>query len=384
VFALEALAGKAGDCLLLHYGNGKSTRYILIDGGPAGVYSTALKPRLLELKGTRNTLPLELAMVSHIDDDHIHGMIDLFKDLNNQREDGVDPLPVTIPTLWHNSFERLLEATKASVATVSPVVQAAAAGVVPAGVSSESFLGAVTQSVKQGNDLRNLATQLKIPLNKGGKGPLMMAATSKLPVLKLAGGLSLTIVGPQQAEIDKLEEEWHKATKSGKAKQAAFAADYLNRTAENLSSIVVLAEFGTGAKKKRMLLTGDAGGDLVMEALERAKLLPAKKPLHVDLLKVMHHGSSHSVGQTFFERVTADRYVISGNGKHGNPHPDTLGWLSAARAGKAYEAFLTYREGEEGLTAHLKKFLDKEKKNEPKHVYHFRDDKALGILVKVA
>jgi beta-lactamase superfamily II metal-dependent hydrolase len=44
-----------------------------------------------------------------------------------------------------------------------------------------------------------------------------------------------------------------------------------------------------------------------------------RRRIHVDLLKVQHHGSNHSTTQDFFERVTADHYVISGNGKHGIP-----------------------------------------------------------------
>ena len=54
--------------------------------------------------------------------------------------------------------------------------------------------------------------------------------------------------------------------------------------------------------------------------------------IHVDLLKIQHHGSKHSTDARFFRSVTADRYVISGNGKHGIPHREMLTWLSS-RAG---------------------------------------------------
>ena len=69
----------------------------------------------------------------------------------------------------------------------------------------------------------------------------------------------------------------------------------------------------------RVLLTGDAGGDHILESLDKTGIGPGGR-IHVDLLKVQHHGSNHSTTQDFFERVTADRYVISGNGKHGIPH----------------------------------------------------------------
>ena len=41
--------------------------------------------------------------------------------------------------------------------------------------------------------------------------------------------------------------------------------------------------------------------------------------IHVDLLKVPHHGSANNLDEDFFERITADHYVFSGNGEHGNP-----------------------------------------------------------------
>ena len=96
--------------------------------------------------------------------------------------------------------------------------------------------------------------------------------------------------------------------------------------------------------------------------------------MHVDLLKVQHHGSNHSTTQDFFERVTADRYVISGNGKHDIPHADALGWLSAARRGSPTTVYMTNRKGEEGLESMLTHFLAREAATEPGHRYLFRRD----------
>ena len=131
-----------------------------------------------------------------------------------------------------------------------------------------------------------------------------------------------------------------------------------------------------------MLLTGDARGDVILEALEAAGLSTNGRA-HFDLLKVQHHGSNHSTTQDFFERVTADRYVISGNGRHGIPHPEALGFLSAARHGQAYEVFMTNRTGVDGLGAILDTFLASEAQNEPLHVYRFRDEQELSITVEL-
>ena len=72
VFTLEALAARHGDCLLLHWGSPQDPNLILIDGGPNGVWRKFLRPRLDELRETRqDPLSLKAVMVSHIDDDHI-------------------------------------------------------------------------------------------------------------------------------------------------------------------------------------------------------------------------------------------------------------------------------------------------------------------------
>ena len=103
MFSLEAIKAKHGDCLLLHWGNDSNHKVALIDGGPDTVYSNFLKPRLQELAEQRGKKELELTMVSHIDDDHINGVLALARDI----EDG--DAPADIGLLWHNSLEGLLD-----------------------------------------------------------------------------------------------------------------------------------------------------------------------------------------------------------------------------------------------------------------------------------
>jgi len=184
-------------------------------------------------------------------------------------------------------------------------------------------------------------------------------------------------------QLERLEDAFRAAKAEHGSNDAAVGADYLNNTVPNMSSIVVIAEAAARGKTRRMLLAGDARGDVLIESLELAGLMKEGR-CHFDLMKVQHHGSSHSTTQEYFERVTADRYVISGNGKHAIPHEDALGWLSAARRGKPFECYMTNRVGILDNQKVLDRFLASERKNEKKHAYFFRKEKELSISVPLA
>jgi len=189
----------------------------------------------------------------------------------------------------------------------------------------------------------------------------------KSKALSLGGGLSFTVLGPREARVRDLQEKWDKEIKKlGVARQAAF----VDQSVFNLSSIIVLAKAGG----RTMLLTGDARGDDILEGLKHAKLLK-DGTCHVDLLKIPHHGSDHNVSTEFFRQVTADHYVVSGNGEHGNPEIATLKMLSEARGQEAFTICLTNQE------LRLTAFLQAEKAAGKKYKVVFRKDDAPSVRV---
>ena len=343
---LEALQAKDGDCLLLHYDSAAKPGLILIDGGSKGVYREVLEKRLNQLKGSRSSLDLRMVIISHIDADHITGILDMFRQMKNQKENG-ETYPWKVKSLWHNAFEKMVGRHRA--APQSPTIAAASSGaadlptLIASGMSDEKAI-AVVASVQQGKDLQRFATGLTT-INAETSGQLIVAPETGRKEIKIDGSLTFTILGPSQAELDDLENEWNES-QSGREKAGhdAVAADYLNRTVPNLSSIVFLAEERKQGRSVRMLLTGDAGGDLILKRLEAAKLLDKEGRITLDVLKVQHHGSMHSVEQSFFEKVRAKSYVISGNGAHGIPNIEVLQWISEARQKDAIEVYMTNRK----------------------------------------
>ena len=377
-FALEALQANDGDCLLLHYEKtGAPATRVLLDGGATSIYTSILKPRLDALRGD-SVLDLRMVVVTHIDADHITGILDLFRKLTEMQTDGED-LFCRIRTLWHNAFTEMHGNSPASIDS-GPVSASLDGQMVP---GLDDMTQAIVASVPQGNQLRGFAAQLAIPDQSGCRRTAGTRPRARTAHVSVADGLTFTVLAPHKAELNRLEQQWNKAKAAHPADPAAQAADYLNNTVPNMSSIVVLAESTIAPGiSKRMLLTGDARGDVILDALDAAGL-STNGHSHFDLLKVQHHASRHSTTQDFFERVTADSYVISGNGKMDNPNMDALGWLSKARHGQPFTAYLTNRTGLNDLGAKLDAFLADEASNEPQHVYRFRAEPEPSITVEL-
>jgi beta-lactamase superfamily II metal-dependent hydrolase len=374
IFSLEALRARHGDCLLVHFGTPQDPRTILIDGGPQTVYADALKPRLRELRehlialeriAPDDALPLALAMVSHIDDDHIGGMLALAED-----EDGGLGLPhpswVAPKTLWHNTFEQMAGAPEE---TVSEIVLER---------DTASKTSAVLASVKQGRELQAQAEKLGWPINWPLDGELVQAPPQGGLKVKLDEATSIVVLSPRVDEIEGLRKEWLKQMKRLRSKEAASAqvSAYLDKSPYNLSSLVCLLRQGDHT----MLLTGDARGDLILKALDAAALT-SNGELHVNVLKLPHHGSIRDVDVDFFQRITADHYVISGDGRYGNPESKTLEMITGSRKDDEFTIHLTYAKGQSDWEQRLTAFIaERDAKDRHFHV-QTRAGSALSLSV---
>jgi hypothetical protein len=381
IFSLDVIRAKKGDCLILHYGSKDDPHMVMIDGGPGGVYTPHLRPRIEQIRADRGlsdqeSLPVDMLMVSHVDDDHIRGIIDLTGELRESADEQTPQL-IQIFGLWHNSFENIINNTprELTAAITKKVPTASVDGTVPDDVTldvddedEETITSTlkVLASIQQGAQLRRNAEFLELPLNPAHDGKLVMASGENS--VPMDNGLTFTVVGPLLPELQALHkkhQEWlEDLEEQGKSAEDALAA-YVDKSVPNLSSIVVLAE----VEGKTMLLTGDARGDKILKGLELVGLLEPGGKMHVDVLKVPHHGSANNLDDDFFERITADHYVFSGNGEHGNPERESLEMLLNARGTDDYEVHLTYPidEIDAGRKADWEKEQGKEKKKKEKN-----------------
>ena len=351
LLTLEALNAEEGDCLLLHCGTKAEPHHVLIDGGPRATFANTLMPRLRELRELHalddaESLPIALAVLSHIDADHIDGLVAMFEELRAVEERNQPP-PFQIQGLWYNGFDDVvgnrevasIESLAAS-ASASPAVRAFIAG------------------TKMGQALRDVTRRLGIPVNPGFQGLALgrkqgrkqeerifvMRTADKAPRIASGdlslGGLTLTVLSPMAKELEDFEKSWdtylkQQAKKKGKGGAAAVGVD---RSPTNLSSITLLAEAGG----KRLLLTGDARASQILDGLRVAGALADDKPCVVDVFKLPHHGSERNSTPELYQRVHAKHYVICANGKHGNPDRPVLDMIWKARGKGTWQLWTTF------------------------------------------
>src|SRR5262245_43438201 len=99
MFRIELLPAAHGDAIWIEYGDGQPNR-VLVDGGTPSAYR-AVKARIEKLRAAGGGPRFELLVVTHVDADHIGGVLDLVE----QRQ-----LGATFDDIWFNGYGHLIPA----------------------------------------------------------------------------------------------------------------------------------------------------------------------------------------------------------------------------------------------------------------------------------
>jgi len=387
---LTALPADKGDCLLLESADGKR---VLVDGGVADTYREQVAPILTQ----RGIERLDLVYVSHIDEDHISGILELLDNLvewrvhdHRVRKAGAQPVaPPTVPrppeveAIWHNAFgEQVRSADQPD--PVGPIQSVLETGLaLLSGTTSSDFVAfsiehqELIESIEQAIRVsRRIGTrQLKLRLNEPFNGGLMTVQEAAPPIR--VGKLRLSVIGPFQKDLDNLREDWDKWLRKSTDELAQIRAralvdeerlasnqvDLLRRLSTAQANALGAALEARGAQlenldrlgkrsrvtapnlaslmllveegRKRLLLTGDGHHTDIVEGLNVHKKLDANGRAHVDVMKVPHHGAEFNANLDFFHRITANQYVFCANGEHENPDRGIVEAIFEARRGSA-------------------------------------------------
>lgn len=363
-----------GDCLLLEADDG--TR-ILADGGMVRSYKEHVAGSLARMR--ENDQKLDLVYVSHIDEDHIAGILQMMDDeaawrvYDYQQSNGntgypepESPRPPEVAAIWHNAFHEQLGENAGPIedmlAASSSVLSASAS---PMLLEMAEEFQELALSVRQAILLsrRVGGKQLNIPLNPPADGKLMYVRPNLSPFQ--LGNLKVYVIGPFEADLRKLRTDWNAWLRANRetlrkiqrearedeenmgndvqrlTELLAARAEELGRrdqvTPPNLASLMLLIEEpSSNGGTKRYLMTGDGAWQDIVKGLEHHGFLTDESPsLHVDVLKIQHHGSENNANDEFFKKITADHYIFCGNGEHENPDVRVVRTLLDSRIGPA-------------------------------------------------
>ncbi len=304
VLKLHVVQAFHGDCFLLEYGTRRS-EFLLIDGGPEDTYDSHLRDVLAEIH--RNGHDIARVILTHVDGDHVQGLLKFFENLKStQQRDSLE-----VGGLWHNSFSGFMARHADEYRGFRDLTNPR--------ILSEMGIARAVRTIDEGDYLTKLATNLDLSLNEDFGGKLIASDTAQVVSL---GNIKITILGPTTKQLNDLREQWYQWLRLAKMSvhnPRSFAAS--RSTVPNLSSIMFLVEDG----ENRILFTGDGNARTIIEELETNNKMNDNGRLHVDILKIPHHGSRYNVNKTFFKRIIAKKYIISANRRH--PSKKTLEWL---------------------------------------------------------
>jgi hypothetical protein len=300
VLRIEMLPAAHGDALLVEWGTKRSPHRMLVDAGPLGTYA-AIHDRIDAL----GRMPaLDLLVVTHIDGDHIEGVVRLLQDRRRLR--------LQIGDVWFNGWPQLSASDTQ-------------------GADYGEMVGALLQRDPDLKGKWNAAFQHHA------------AAVPKTGTLKTytVDGARLTVLGPGPTELRKLQTQWTKVLADvdvvpGDADGAlerlsrrtnlagieggdvqGGVKTKLDNSVANGSSISVLFEYDEHA----LLLTGDSHSPPLVDGIRRLLAERGQDRLAVDAFKLPHHCSKANVTEDLLALVDTPRYLVSTNGARYR-HPD--------------------------------------------------------------
>lgn len=305
MLTLQLLPAREGDAIWVRWGSPDAPYQMLIDMGTQET-GTELRERISTLPEDQRSF--ELIVVTHIDRDHIGGLLSCLVD--------AEPLPgFTAKDFWFNGFAHL-------------------DGLKPQG-EFES-MGAV-----QGERLSHwLGKQNWNKLFAGG--PVCCESNLPLPHRDFEGGMRLTVLGPTSRRLSELKSVWRKEVEAAlKKTQQSTAGEGLERmgtssprTLENKAALAHLAEQQLARDNSpanassiallleyqdtRILLAGDAFSTDLKESVQ---LISPGQPLELTAFKVPHHGSRRNLCKALIESVNCRCWLISTDGSRFQ-HPD--------------------------------------------------------------
>lgn len=296
---VEILQAGTGDSIWISH----NQKNIVIDGGKS---TSAIIERYDLMPRGEN---IDLLVVTHIDSDHIAGVIALVKYIKEKDE------LVRIKEVWFNFPKK--EKTN-------------------------------EYSVNEGNELSDLLSKVD-GLNWNNNTSELLNKITEI------GNLKLQVLAPDhdvayeyKSEAPKEMGTEHRDWKVElKTLIEYMDDDNLDADGPNSQSIVILVE----SDGKKALFPGDCTPQELYDAVHAYNNIHGTS-LKLELMKLPHHGSTRNVTKTIIKEIDCQNFVISTkkNNKYGFPQKETIAKLISYRS-NADETINVYFNYEDALVA---------------------------------
>jgi len=376
MLAIKSYPAQNGDAFIIKTDNPSPTA-VLIDGGYSATFHQQIRPDLQEL--AQNGYRLDLVVATHIDADHVSGLLRLFKSNGESHA----PKIIRVDRVFHNSLRSIAGASPpaAAKAADAELLEEVRRGGFPLPKAEQRVESEI--SARQGSSLAALLKSGGYVWNEGeGRTSICGDHLTSYAI----GAATITVIGPPRARLEKLLVWWKSEIRRLGYAGLLGADDPLDDAFEflcaapqavstghpisghdlsnlslqdcylpddsvtNGSSITFILQIGA----QRVLFLGDGWAEDAEAALRALSPGPDKQLF--DAIKVSHHGSARNTSPSLLQLIDASRYFISSNGE-GYDHPD-LPVLKAIvdRPGPSRELLFNYATASSArLKAHQSK-----------------------------
>lgn len=281
---IKVLKALHGDSIILTFGP-EQDNFIMIDGGIGRECHRSIREFVHALKN--NNTSIKLLVLTHIDSDHIDGILKLILEPNFDE--------ALIDKMWFN-YGCFLDTELKLIREKE---------------QNAIFLNDATNKIswKQGNTLEEILKKYNFQYEKAIK------SHDEFDI----EGSHITILSPSLQILREFNEHW--ILENEKEVKISAEMDY-NRSIEELnemefvenislsnkSSIAFLFEY----QRCKVLLLGDASAIEVEKSLSKLGY-SEENQLVVDICKISHHASKHNTSSSLIKMLKCSKYIISTN-----------------------------------------------------------------------
>jgi hypothetical protein len=346
-FTIDLLPALEGDAIWMEWADDDHRGRMLIDGGRGS--TTRLGKRLADVFEARpDDRAFDVVVNTHMDADHIAGLIGLFADppdgfeareiwfnglrhvapfddglgidQSDQLEALVDDYVQSTGARWNES----LGAGGAAMVVPDPPSGVDAGHEPDAGDGDETGDGdeapplprsavagmTITLLSPTVDRVRRVAREWPDVVSEAARGEAAAQAEAEVEEGTGIGGPEAAAAGLDQADDD-LGFDQDKGVDPEELATRGYERD---DTPANGASLAFVAEFAG----KRVLLGGDAHAEVLASSLGR---LQPDGPIHFDAVKLAHHGSEKNLSPELLAMIDCPTWLISTNGSR-HHHPD--------------------------------------------------------------